>query len=68
MKVRFDVIWNADAGLDATRRRICSYWRDGKLSEGQAAELMGMSRTEARVTAEELGVAVYGMIDNEVPA
>lgn len=63
MGVRFEVIWNADAGLDATRRRICEYWRDGKLTEGQAAHLLGMSRIEARVTAEELGVAVYGMID-----
>lgn len=63
MKVRFDVIWNADAGLDATRRRICSYWRDGKLSEGQAAALMGMNRIEARVTAEELGVPVYRMAE-----
>lgn len=67
MAVRFEVIWNADANLDSTRRRICEFWRDGKLSEGQAAHLLGMSRTEARVTAEELGVAVYGMAE-EVPA
>ncbi len=63
IKIRFEVIWNADAGLDATRRRICEYWRDARLSEGQAAHLLGMTRTEARVMAEELGVAVYGMID-----
>lgn len=68
MNVRFEVIWNADAGLDATRRRICEFWRDGKLSEGQAAQLLGMTRIEARVTADELGVAVYGIVDNEVPA
>lgn len=68
MVVRFDVIWNADAGLDATRRRICEYWRDAKLTEGQAAHLLGMSRIEARVTAEELGVAVYGASPEEVAA
>lgn len=59
MGARFEVIWNADADLDNTRRRICHYWRDGKLTEGQAAHLLGMNRLEARVTAEELGVPIY---------
>ena len=42
--------------LDAMRRRICQHWQAAKLSEGQAAHLLGVDRLEARRISIALGV------------
>ena len=42
--------------LEKIQRRICVWWTKAKLSEGQAAKLLGMDRVEARKLREKFGI------------
>jgi hypothetical protein len=40
--------------LEDTQARICLYWHQGRLSEGQAAHLLGLDRLGARELRDRL--------------